>query len=78
MKSKPKKTPNRFLRIMLIPIIALVFFAGFITSIVGEKKNNQKLAKKQHVNQKAYNLQMQLNVPEENQTVKVEDVRTIP
>jgi hypothetical protein len=71
MKSKQKKAP-RFLRIMLMPLMALVFLAGFIASIVGEKKNNQKRIKTPGITQKVYDLQMQLDVPDEKQTVTVE------
>jgi hypothetical protein len=71
MKLKQKKAP-RSLRIMLMPLMALVFLAGFIASIVGEKKNSQKRIKTPAITQKVYDLKMQLNVPDEKQTVEVE------
>jgi len=71
MKSKQKKAP-RFLRIILIPLMALVFLVGFIASIVGEKENSQKRIKTPGITQKVYDLQMQLNVPDEKQKVKIE------
>jgi CHASE3 domain sensor protein len=62
------------LRILLMPLLAIVFLIGFIASFYGEKKENQQIRNqtvtKQIVHQ-TYDLEIRV-IPQEEQTIKTQ------
>jgi CHASE3 domain sensor protein len=70
---KPQRIPIT-LRILLMPLLAIVFLIGFIASFYGEKKENQQIRNqtvtKQIVHQ-TYDLEIRV-IPQEEQTIKTQ------
>jgi hypothetical protein len=73
--TKVHMKPQRILltlRILFMPLLAIVFLIGFIASFYGEKKENQQImhqtVSKQIVHQ-TYDFEMRV-IPEEEQTIK--------
>ena len=66
-----QRTPKS-LRLLLMPLMAFVFFIGFIASLYGERKENSQIRNRaMTTNEKpqAYDFEMRLIPKEEEQTI---------
>jgi len=70
---KSQRRP-RTLRILLMPLLAIVFLIGFIASFYGEKKENQQIRHQtitKQIGHQTYDFEMRV-IPQEEQTIKTQ------